>query len=480
MIRVRVAAPRLRGKNFSSLALIRNFHAYTLQDETSRVTVHVRDDGVTIYAPQHGVKQALTLDYVWLRDACQAPSSVQASSRQKLFHTTDIPLLRAQSQLLVDDARPVTLESASDPQLVVRFAAEHSVINAFTKAVSPGAVKQAKVHESRFPLSFLLQHIVPDRFRAEHGDVLAVGQSWDASSLAEHGKPSKVGWNLIEKDDTALSRLLTSLLRDGFVFVTDLPTYPTGTDPGADQAIIATLARRIGEIRHTFYGTLWDVQAMADSRNIAYTSVDLGMHMDLLYFQNPPRYQLLHMLRKQVMGGESMFVDSFRVAQRLWLEDRNAFHTLATTPVAFQYKNAGEHYYFLHPTIELAKDCEGFAGDPLDESQMPRIVAVNYSPPFQAPLPLHAPNLKTLPEREEFYRALNKFAELTLAPEMTSTHALREGECVVFDNRRILHARRSFDWDPSRIHGSVGRWLKGAYVEGDSVWSRWRSLRSLD
>ncbi|WFD42979.1 heme o synthase [Malassezia psittaci] len=477
MIRVRAAAPRLRGKVSRSLALIRKFHAYTLQDETSGVSVHVRNHGVTIHAPRHGIKQAFELDYVWLRDACQAASSVQASSRQKLFHTTDIPLLDVQSQLLVDEAQPVTLESASELQLVVRFAAEHSVVNAFTKAVSPNAVKQSEVHESRFPLSFLLQHIVPDRYRAECGDLLALGQCWDASKLAEHCRPSKVDWASIRENDNVLSRFLTSLLRDGFAFVSDLPTQPTGTDPGSDQAKIATLARRIGEIRHTFYGTLWDVQAMANSRNIAYTSVDLGMHMDLLYFQNPPRFQLLHMLRKQVFGGESMFVDSFRVAERLWLEDRNAFHILASTPVAFQYKNAGEHYYFTHPTIELARDCESFAGDPLGKSQMPRIVAVNYSPPFQAPLPLHAPNLKTRPEREEFYRALNKFAELTLAPEMIYTHALREGECVVFDNRRILHARRSFDWDPSQIHGGVGRWLKGAYVEGDSVWSRWRSLR---
>lgn len=51
--------------------------------------------------------------------------------------------------------------------------------------------------------------------------------------------------------------------------------------------------------------------------------------MDLLYFQNPPRFQFLHMLRNEVRGGESIFVDSFAVAQRMWDEHRDQFWTLA-------------------------------------------------------------------------------------------------------------------------------------------------------
>jgi len=53
---------------------------------------------------------------------------------------------------------------------------------------------------------------------------------------------------------------------------------------------------------------------------------------------------------------------------------------------------------------------------------------------------------------------------------------LQEGECVVFANRRVLHARREFDTETGE------RWLKGTYVEWDDfqVERRPRSLMHFD
>ena len=48
---------------------------------------------------------------------------------------------------------------------------------------------------------------------------------------------------------------------------------------------------------------------------------------------------------------------------------------------------------------------------------------------------------------------------------------LKEGECVIFQNRRVLHARNAFDAE------SGDRWLKGAYVDGDVYRSKLRVLR---
>jgi hypothetical protein len=47
---------------------------------------------------------------------------------------------------------------------------------------------------------------------------------------------------------------------------------------------------------------------------------------------------------------------------------------------------------------------------------------------------------------------------------------MNEGDCVIFDNRRVLHARRAFDASKGE------RWLKGAYVDGDVFFSRVRVL----
>lgn len=93
---------------------------------------------------------------------------------------------------------------------------------------------------------------------------------------------------------------------------------------------------------------------------------------------------------------------------------------------------------------------------------MPRLCAVNYSPPFQSPLP------PPTADRERFYEALKTFADLTLSDEFRYERTLSPGECVIFDNRRVLHARRGFEWDETEENkqgGQIKRWLKGACLE---------------
>lgn len=242
----------------------------------------------------------------------------------------------------------------------------------------------------------------------------------------------------------------------------------------------------MGEIRHTFYGPLWDVRSLgSSSRNIAYTNVDLGLHMDLCYFQNPPRFQFLHMLTNKVKGGESIFVDSYKVAEKMWLDHRDEWEVLTRvssdeqvptessfqltipphqTPVGFHYQNDGRHYRYTHPTLELAAPSSGHAGEPT-ASGMPRLTAVNYSPPFQSPLPLSpSPQMDSEQRRRQFYTALKRFADLTLLDEFRYERLLAEGDCVIFDNRRVLHARRGFEWNQEEEGsgtGKVKRWLKG-------------------
>ena len=94
---------------------------------------------------------------------------------------------------------------------------------------------------------------------------------------------------------------------------------------------------------------------------------------------------------------------------------------------------------------------------------MPRLTAVNYSPPFQSPMPLHpASGQPSTAERLAFYDALRIFADLTLEEQFRYERTLSEGECVIFDNRRVLHSRRGFEWDEQAESGDdVKRWLKG-------------------
>ena len=155
-------------------------------------------------------------------------------------------------------------------------------------------------------------------------------------------------------------------------------------------------------------------------------------------------------------GGASIFVDSLYAAERMRAENSSDFTLLTRTLVPFHYINDGHHLHFEHPTIQLAVDGE-------------TISQINYSPPFQAPLLVSTP--------PGFYSALRKFTEYVNDPENTYTYTLKEGDAVIFDNRRVLHARTAFNAIPGTEDGGANRWLKGCYIEGDALWDRGRILR---
>lgn len=110
---------------------------------------------------------------------------------------------------------------------------------------------------------------------------------------------------------------------------------------------------------------------------------------------------------------------------------------------------------------------------------MPEVSHINYSPPFQAPLPISTPS--------PFYSALGHFSDLLREPTNRFEYTLREGDAVLFDNRRVLHARTEFrEWDdadrpadvPQALEGEANRWLKGCYLEADAVSDRMRVLKA--
>lgn len=132
------------------------------------------------------------------------------------------------------------------------------------------------------------------------------------------------------------------------------------------------------------------------------------------------------------------------------MQYKQAYQTLVTTPVQFHYLNDGRHYYFSRPTI---------VPDPADPHGLD-IEHVNYAPPFQAPFDLETTG-KEKSNWRRFIAAFKGFAEISEREDMRFEETLKEGECVVFANRRVLHARRAFETDIGE------RWLKGAYVDWD-------------
>jgi alpha-ketoglutarate-dependent taurine dioxygenase len=81
---------------------------------------------------------------------------------------------------------------------------------------------------------------------------------------------------------------------------------------------VSTVAERISYVRPTMYGTTWDVLAVPNPINVAYTDIRLELHQDLLYYEAPPGLQFLHCLHAKAQGGENFFVWTMAVSMSVF------------------------------------------------------------------------------------------------------------------------------------------------------------------
>lgn len=198
-------------------------------------------DALTIHALKN-----TSFPYIWLRDSCQSEDCVHPSSRQKLHRTSDIPL----------DITPI----------------EDGV------QVTPTGIDitWSDGHQSSFDQDFLERHASTSKLAEWHHDNLLAEQSWTSGSISR--TPNLfIPYDRV-RTSSGLVDAITQLTKYGLLFVSGVFNKETSNE----TCELRTLAERFGEIRHTFYGLLWDVVNVPNSRNIAYTNLDLGLHMDLL------------------------------------------------------------------------------------------------------------------------------------------------------------------------------------------------------
>ena len=336
---------------------------------------------------------------LWLRDNCPCPRCADQASGQKLFSITDLPAEVAIAAIEV-----------SDEQIEVRFAPDG--------------------HRSVFTRAWLAAHRpgrgpVPD-LRAEDAKLL-----WQATDLT--GNPPHGSWPRFQQDAAHRESCLDALLHKGFVLLYDVPT--------ADREVLE-VAAGFGYVRHTNYGVLFDVRAQENAANLAFTSLPIKPHTDNPYRDPVPTIQLLHCLRNAAQGGDSGLVDGFHAAALLRAAAPEQFELLTRTPVVFRYADAGADLAATRPLIGL---------DPLG-----RIREVRFNNRSMQPLTLPADEIG------DYYRAYRHFAELLYRPEAQFTLRLEPGDCLVFDNTRILHSRTGFT-------ASGERHLQGCYADLDGA-----------
>ncbi|KAJ3188098.1 hypothetical protein HK101_009206 [Irineochytrium annulatum] len=355
--------------------------------------------------------------YAWLRDHCQCPLCVHSSTRQKLHSSGDVdPRVQPRSV------------SVRDGSLILEWG-EGSVRH-------PPAARAP--HTTTLPIDWLLANSY-QKSLTRHRPAEPTPTLWDASSFATASE--RVSYDEYMGTDEGLRKVLGQMRRFGLCFLTGVPVE--------DEKEVERCARRIGCVRDTFYGTSWDVKSVQSAKNIAYTSLDLGLHMDLMYFEAPPGVQLLHSLKNSVKGGESTFLDMLEAVRILRAAHPAHYSLLTRVPVTFHYKNDGHDLIFHRPTIVEHDANEG--------------VRLFYAPPFQGQL--------TRVDEDDvvpFYEAFGHLTEILRRPELIHRTRLVKGEVAMFHNRRVLHGRDEFNTTTGDRH------FKGCYVDWDDIKDKMR------
>jgi gamma-butyrobetaine dioxygenase len=276
---------------------------------------------------------------------------------------------------------------------------------------------------------------------------------WRAADL--DGPLPGAAWDEYLASRPVRERCLDAVARLGFALLRDVPVTP-GT--------VAEVAATFGFVRETNYGRVFDVRAVADPGNLAYTCRAIPPHTDNPYRDPVPTLQLLHCLRDADAGGDTGLVDGFAAAAALRAADPAAFALLTSTPWPFAYADERAELRARQPLITLTADG--------------RITAVRVNNRSMAPLRVPAPRAAAA------YDAYRTWAGLLARPEFRLSFRLAPGDCLILDNTRIPHARTAFTPAGAQAPDSQApdsqageRHLQGCYADIDGLLSALAVLR---
>ena len=350
---------------------------------------------------------ASVLPGLWLREFSPDLGTIHPLTREQVVMLIDLP----------DEVRAAAAEVLPDGCLAVTWHPEGLV--------------------SRYHPGWLWRY----RPEAPPAGELPARRLWPPGRAAEQPLTRVAGAAVRAGDEEALGAWLTAIHVDGVGLLEGLPP---------DPAIMPEIPRRVGALRNSNYGEVWEVESRPDANSNAFTSVALAAHNDLCTREYVPGLQFLFCLHNSCAGGDSVFVDGYAVAEQLRAESPADFAVLTTVTVPFGTRNRDSDHRCRAPVLEL--DAHG------------DIVTVRYTWWLRNPMSGDTATIKA------FYAAFKRFQRLANDPGNQLRLRLRAGELAAFDNRRMLHGRTAFDPASGR------RWLRGCYSEREELESCLRML----
>lgn len=344
------------------------------------------------------------LSATWLRDNCACHQCRHAVTLERLFSILDHPeaILIADAALTEDGSLSVTF----DPP-----------------------------HASQFAGDWLWHH---RRGSAPAPSDTPAHRLWTA---ADQPQVPTFEYAAVMNDNQALDTWLQCLAELGVSLVVGMPTQ---------RGTVQKLAERVGQVRATNFGTLFEVESKPNPNNSAYTSLALDLHTDIPNVPSPPGVQLLHCIVNEAQGGGSILVDGFRVANELRAESEADFRLLTENAITFRFHDAEVDLAHRAPVLRL------------DATR--NVAEVRFNNWIRAALDVPADRV------DAYYGALLHYWRLLREPRFQLRFRLAAGQAMVFDNQRILHGREVFDPQTG------ARLLQGCYFDYETLRSRRRVL----
>ncbi|CAJ2508251.1 Uu.00g094370.m01.CDS01 [Anthostomella pinea] len=301
------------------------------------------------------------------------------------------------------------------------------------------------LHKSFYPWDFLESYLKSDKPTPEAVDINFFGV--DGHEKAE------MMYEKVLQEPKAIGRLTDLIRRNGFAFVTGVPT----SSANATEKFL----EQIAFIRQTHYGGFYDFVPDLALADTAYTNIALGAHTDTTYFTDPAGLQAFHLLSHvdtaserdsgAGLGGQSLLVDGFYAASLLKSEDPKAFEVLSQ--VRLPWHASGNKGITIspdkmYPVLEV------------DETTG-RVHRLRWNNDDRGVVPFGS-----LYSPMEWYAAARKWNEILRRKSVEYWFQLKPGNVLIFDNWRVLHGRSAF---------TGVRRMCGGYINRDDFVSRWRN-----
>lgn len=391
-------------------------------------------------------RDPVELSKLYLRDICQCSKCVSPSTGRKTFATCDIPAVPR-----LRDPSTESIRLSADGGLEITWEDDFLTGDAHTSVYSQDFLRRLASYDGK-----TYHYTRPKR-------VL-----WDNAKFRHDVESRVITYRDWMEGGLEFAQALVDLDQHGLLFMRGVPK---------SRHSVQMVAEKIGNLQSTYRGLTWDTISQPEAKHVAGDNQGIRLHQDLLYYSNPPQVKFLHCLENECQGGVSLFSDGLHVASELNRKDPLAFKTLGNQLVTYWYQRAGHYYVRRRHVIDSRPD-----GEPQ---------SISWSPAFQGPFrirehlrplgPDSRPRLFDFRTQQDaelgngalrvWCTAARAFKDILESPENLLEYRLQPGDCVIFDNMRILHGRTEVDASAGLRH------LRGAYVDAQTMYSAFVSVK---